>query len=109
MFFFLPFYSEQILANVREEVKRFQRRKQLNFNHHQSHQMSNQHQDTLMCESPTSPASPASCPRSPSPLMALGSSSQYGQNCSTKEKPLFTFKQVRDLGVKGEPLAGLVY
>lgn len=82
------YITEQILANVREEVKRFQRRKQLNFNN-------SQHQDTLMCESPTSPASPASCPRSPSPLMSLGSSSHhFGQSCSTKEKPLFTFKQV---------------
>ncbi|XP_032788604.1 akirin-2 [Daphnia magna] len=85
---------EQILANVREEVKRFQRRKQLNFSHSQSHHMSSQHQDSLMCESPTSPASPASCPRSPSPLMALASSNNFGQSCSTKEKPLFTFKQV---------------
>ena len=102
---FSPFpMLEQILANVREEVKRFQRRKQLNFNQSQSHHMSSQHQDSLMCESPTSPASPASCPRSPSPgsctrspspLMALASSStQFGQSCSTKEKPLFTFKQV---------------
>ena len=85
---------EQILANVREEVKRFQRRKQLNFSQNQSQHMNSQHQDSLMCESPTSPASPASCPRSPSPLMALASSNHFGQSCSTKEKPLFTFKQV---------------
>ena len=85
---------EQILANVREEVKRFQRRKQLNFSQNQSQNMNSQHQDSLMCESPTSPASPASCPRSPSPLMALASSNHFGQSCSTKDKPLFTFKQV---------------
>jgi len=84
---------EQILANVREEVKRMQRRKQLNFNHSQT-QLSNQHQDSLMCESPTSPASPASCPRSPSPLMALASSSNQLGHTSSRDKPLFTFKQV---------------
>jgi hypothetical protein len=72
------------LANVREEVKRFQRRKQLNFSQNQSQHMNSQHQDSLMCESPTSPASPASCPRSPSPLMALASSNHFGQSCSRK-------------------------
>jgi len=85
---------EQILANVREEVKRLQRRKQLHFTNQQANQQ-NQHQDSLMCESPTSPSSPASpCPRSPSPFNGLASTSNLPGSSSTKDKPLFTFKQV---------------
>jgi len=87
---------EQILANVREEVKRLQRRKQLSFSH--SHASVNHHpQDSAMCESPTSPASPASpasCSRSPSPFTTSASSSSSTANHTPKEKPLFTFKQV---------------
>jgi len=87
---------EQILANVREEVKRLQRRKQLSFSH--SHASVNHHpQDSAMCESPTSPASPASpasCSRSPSPFTTSASSSNSTANHTPKEKPLFTFKQV---------------
>jgi len=83
--------QEQILANVREEVKRLQRRKQLNFSHNQAN-VNHHPQDSAMCESPTSPASPASCPRSPSPFTSSASSNQTNQ--ASKEKPLFTFKQV---------------
>lgn len=82
--------QEQIIANVREEVKRLQRRKQLNF----SHNTQNNANDSLMCESPTSPASPASCSRSPSPTISLAASNHLGQSSATKDKPLFTFKQV---------------
>jgi hypothetical protein len=90
--------SEQILANVREEVKRLQRRKQLQFNSNQNGhiQQQNQDRDSLMCESPTSPASPASCPRSPSPFNGLPTTSTLPcGSSSTKDKPLFTFKQVQ--------------
>lgn len=81
---------EQILANVREEVKRLQRRKQLQF---YSQPNNNQHpQDTLMCESPGSPSSLSSCPRSPSPFTAASLNLPGGS--STKDKPLFSFKQV---------------
>ena len=83
--------TEQILANVREEVKRLQRRKQLQF---YSQPNNNQHpQDTLMCESPGSPSSLSSCPRSPSPFTAASLNLPGGS--STKDKPLFTFKQVQ--------------
>jgi len=81
---------EQILANVREEVKRLQRRKQLHFSH--GHSQREQDRDR-MCESPTSPGSPASCPRSPSPFANQASSSALG-TAASKDKPLFTFKQV---------------
>jgi len=88
-----PLTPEQILANVREEVKRLQRRKQLSFSH--SHASVNHHpQDSAMCESPTSPASPASCSRSPSPFTSSANSSNLVTNHTSKEKPLFTHEQV---------------
>ena len=97
----LDYTIEQILANVREEVKRLQRRKQLSFSH--SHASVNHHpQDSAMCESPTSPASPASpasCSRSPSPFTTSASSSNSTANHTPKEKPLFTFKQVISSGI----------
>jgi hypothetical protein len=68
--------QDQLLASVREEVKRLQRRKQLSYE--KSHS-----EGDAMCES--GPSSPASLPRSPSP--PNGYSLQ-------KDKPLFTLKQV---------------
>jgi len=60
---------EQIAANVREEIRRLQRRKQLNFSGSQ---------DSNMVESP---ASPMSC-------------NVAGGSTSKRDQPLFTFRQV---------------
>lgn len=57
---------EQIAANVKEEIRRLQRRKQLQFS-----------QDTMS----ESPSSPMSC-------------SAAASTCSKRDQPLFTFRQV---------------
>lgn len=62
-------------ANIREEIRRLHRRKQLYFNP----QVNNG--DSSDMESPSSPSSPSAC-----------ASNSYTH--SGKEKPLFTFRQV---------------
>ena len=59
-------------ANIREEIRRLHRRKQLHFN---------PQSDSSDMEGPASPSSP-SC------------SNSYSCSSSNKEKPLFTFRQV---------------
>lgn len=66
------FVSEKMAANIREEIRRLHRRKQLYYN---------PQGDSSDMESTASPSSP-SCSNA-------GSSSS-----SSKEKPLFTFRQV---------------
>lgn len=64
--------AEQIAANVREEIRRLQRRKQLQFG---------VHNDTSMVESPSSP---------PMPCTSTGSA----LSITKRDQPLFTFRQV---------------
>ncbi|XP_014219111.1 akirin-2 [Copidosoma floridanum] len=64
---------EKMAANLREEIRRLNKRKQLTFT---------SQSDSSDMETPNSPSSP-SC-----------SSSNYNSNSCTKEKPLFTFRQV---------------
>lgn len=65
---------EKMAANIREEIRRLQRRKQLHF-----HPQTNGGDSSDM-EGPSSPSGPTSTP--------------FSHNFSGKEKPLFTFKQV---------------
>jgi hypothetical protein len=65
---------EKMAANIREEIRRLHRRKQLHFN---------PQSDSSDMEGPASPSSPSS----PSCSTSFGTS-------SNKEKPLFTFRQV---------------
>ncbi|KAF7395779.1 hypothetical protein HZH68_009829 [Vespula germanica] len=74
-FFLLTWPYEKMAANIREEIRRLHRRKQLYFNP----QINNG--DSSDMEGPSSPSSPSAC----------GSSSYTP---SGKEKPLFTFRQV---------------
>ncbi|XP_015591813.1 akirin-2 [Cephus cinctus] len=68
---------EKMAANIREEIRRLHRRKQLHFNPQTSSG------DSSDMEGPASPSSPSAC-----------SSNAYSYNPSGKEKPLFTFRQV---------------
>jgi len=64
-------------ANIREEIRRLQRRKQLHF------QPQTNSGDSSDMEGPSSPSGPS------------GSSlTLFSHNTSGKEKPLFTFRQV---------------
>lgn len=64
-------------ANIREEIRRLHRRKQLHFNpQHNSG-------DSSDMEGPASPSGPSGC--------GTGS---YNYSPCGKEKPLFTFRQV---------------
>ncbi|XP_011498838.1 PREDICTED: akirin-2-like [Ceratosolen solmsi marchali] len=63
---------EKMAANIREEIRRLHRRKQLHFN---------PQSDSSDMEGPASPSSP-SC------------SNSYSCSSNNKEKPLFTFRQV---------------
>lgn len=63
---------EKMAANIREEIRRLHRRKQLHFN---------PQSDSSDMEGPASPSNP-SC------------SNSYSCSSSNKEKPLFTFRQV---------------
>ncbi|XP_077264091.1 akirin [Temnothorax americanus] len=68
---------EKMAANIREEIRRLQRRKQLHF-----HPQTNSGDSSDM-EGPSSPSGPS------------GSSlTLFSHNTSGKEKPLFTFRQV---------------
>lgn len=69
--------TEKMAANIREEIRRLQRRKQLHFN------PQNNGGDLSDMEGPASPSNPASC-----------SSNTYNYSSTSKEKPLFTFRQV---------------
>lgn len=65
-------------ANIREEIRRLQRRKQLHF------QPQTNSGDSSDMEGPSSPSGPS------------GSSlTLFSHNTSGKEKPLFTFRQVK--------------
>ncbi|XP_020284865.1 akirin-2 [Pseudomyrmex gracilis] len=64
---------EKMAAKVRDELRRLQRRKQLQFPASDSSDM----------EGPSSPSSPSA-----------SSSTPFSHNSSGKEKPLFTFRQV---------------
>ena len=98
-FHFCCFPTEQIAQNVREEIHRLRRRKML-----RSSERSMEYEGGY--ESPVSPPSPA-CPASPSlspsPSPAPSSSSglaalhqhHHHQSSLSKDKPLFTFRQVR--------------
>lgn len=66
---------EKMAANIREEIRRLHRRKQLYFNPQSNNG------DSSDMEGPSSPSSPSAC-----------GSSSYSP--SGKEKPLFTFRQV---------------
>lgn len=66
-------------ANLREEIRRLNKRKQLSFN---------SQSDSSDMDAPNSPSSPS-----------FSSSSNYHSNPSAKEKPLFTFKQVWFLSI----------
>ena len=65
-------------ANLKEEIRRLQRRRQLVFNSHSNG-------DSSDMEGPSSPSSPSACGSAP-----------YSYNPSNKEKPLFTFRQVNN-------------
>lgn len=86
---------EQIAQNVREEIRRLKRRKMLH-----SSERSMEYEGGY--ESPVSPSSPISpaCPASPSPSPAPSTSSglatlqHHHQSSLSKDKPLFTFRQV---------------
>lgn len=64
-------------ANIREEIRRLHRRKQLHFS------PQNNGGDSSDMEGPASPSSPSAC-----------GSNSYSYSPSGKEKPLFTFRQV---------------
>jgi len=64
-------------ANIREEIRRLQRRKQLHF------QPQTNSGDSSDMEGPSSPSGPSG-----------SSSTPFSHNTSGKEKPLFTFRQV---------------
>ncbi|XP_011300516.1 akirin-2 [Fopius arisanus] len=68
---------EKMAANIREEIRRLHRRKQLHFNPQGGNGSSGDSSDM------EGPASPAGC-----------GASGYSQSHSGKEKPLFTFRQV---------------
>lgn len=68
---------EKMAANIREEIRRLHRRKQLHFN------PQNNGGDSSDMEGPASPSSPSAC-----------GSNSYSYTSSAKEKPLFTFRQV---------------
>lgn len=68
---------EKMAANIREEIRRLHRRKQLHF----SPQTNSG--DSSDMEGPASPSSPSAC-----------GSNSYSYSPSGKEKPLFTFRQV---------------
>lgn len=67
-------YTEKMAANIREEIRRLQRRKQLHF-----HPQTNGGDSSDM-EGPSSPSGSSSTP--------------FSHSSSGKEKPLFTFRQV---------------
>ncbi|XP_011634258.2 akirin-2 [Pogonomyrmex barbatus] len=66
---------EKMAANIREEIRRLQRRKQLHFQSNSG--------DSSDMEGPSSPSGPSG-----------SSSTTISHNSSGKEKPLFTFRQV---------------
>lgn len=65
-------------ANIREEIRRLQRRKQLHFHPQTSSG------DSSDMEGPSSPSGPSGSSLTP-----------FSHNTSGKEKPLFTFRQVK--------------
>ena len=65
-------------ANIREEIRRLHRRKQLHYNQQAS----------------GGESSDIEAPASPSNLSVASGSNIYSTNPSAKEKPLFTFRQV---------------
>lgn len=68
---------EKMAANIREEIRRLHRRKQLYFNPQSNNG------DFSDMEGSSNPSSPSGC-----------GSNAYSNSTSSKEKPLFTFKQV---------------
>lgn len=68
-------------ANIREEIRRLHRRKQLHFNPQSGTGSGNDSSDM------EGPSSPTSC----------GGSNAYNYTPSNKEKPLFTFRQVCEI------------
>lgn len=76
MFFLLLFFLEKMAANIREEIRRLHRRKQLHFN------PQGNNGDSSDMEGSSNPSSPSGC-----------GSNAYSNSTSCKEKPLFTFKQ----------------
>ncbi|XP_012216183.1 akirin-2 [Linepithema humile] len=68
---------EKMAANIREEIRRLHRRKQLHFHPQTSGG------DSSDMEGPSSPSSPSA-----------SSSTPFSHSSSGKEKPLFTFRQV---------------
>jgi hypothetical protein len=75
----LSSFSEKMAANIREEIRRLHRRKQLNFYPGQDVHGSQESSSDGAMDSPGSPAT---------------SSFATTYSSSTKEKPLFTFRQV---------------
>lgn len=68
---------EKMAANIREEIRRLHRRKQLHFN------PQGNNGDSSDMEGSSNPSSPSAC-----------GSNAYTNTPSGKEKPLFTFRQV---------------
>ncbi|XP_066601219.1 akirin-2 [Prorops nasuta] len=69
---------EKMAANIREEIRRLHRRKQLHFN-----PQNGSSGDSSDMEGPASPSASTAC-----------GSNSHSYNPSAKEKPLFTFRQV---------------